>query len=124
MTRGRDQSAEVVLDLTELLSRVDNDRDLLRELIEIFKEEFPRLLDQLKVNIVRREIKSAERACHGLKGMLSGLSAIRATTVASHLEEMSREGDFLGLSESVAHLEEEAKRLLLELDSSVAEREH
>jgi two-component system, sensor histidine kinase and response regulator len=122
MTQGRDHSTELVLDLTELLSRLDNDRDLLWELIEIFKGEFPRLLDQLKSNIVHGEIKSAESVCHGLKGMFSSLSAIRATAMAAHLEELSREGDFLGLSESVAYLEEEAKRLLLALDISV-ERE-
>jgi len=32
------------VDLLELLARVDNDRELLRDLVTIFKEDFPRHL--------------------------------------------------------------------------------
>ena len=35
------------INLPELLSRVDNDRELLLDLLAVFKEEFPRLLQTL-----------------------------------------------------------------------------
>lgn len=123
MTRHRDETPQVGLNLPELLVRVENDRDLLRELIEIFKEEFPRLLQQLQGHIVRGEMKSVESLCHGLKGMLSGLSATRAAAVAARLEQMGRDGDSPGLSDGVKLLEREFEILLPELDASIIKAE-
>ena len=123
MTQQRDRSSEVAVNLPELLVRVDNDRDLLRELIEIFKEEFPRLLQQLQEHVVRKDMKSVENTSHGLKGMLSGLSAMRAAAVAARLELMAREGDASGMSDAVMLLEREVEHLLPELDVSITEAE-
>jgi len=123
MTQQDDRSSQVAVNLPELLVRVDNDRDLLRELIEIFKEEFPRLLQQLQVHIVRGDMKSVENTCHGLKGMLSGLSAMRAAAVAARLEEMGRDGNSSGLKDAVALLEREVESVLPELDASITKAE-
>ena len=119
MTQQRDRSGQVVLNLPELLLRVENDRDLLRELIDIFKEESPRLLQQLQGHVIRRDMKSVEETSHGLKGMLSGLSAMPAASVAARLERMGREGDIAGLSDAVTLLEREIEQLLPELDASI-----
>jgi HPt (histidine-containing phosphotransfer) domain-containing protein len=119
----RRRPAGVVLNLPELLLRVENDRDLLRELIEIFKEESPRLLQQLREHVVRKDMKSVEETSHGLKGMLSGLSAMPAASVAARLERMGREGDMAGLSDAVTLLELEIEKLLPELDASITEAE-
>jgi two-component system, sensor histidine kinase and response regulator len=121
MTHQRDGSSHIVLNLPELLLRVENDRDLLRELIEIFKEESPRLLQQLHGHVVRKDMKSVEETSHGLKGMLSGLSAMPAASVAARLERMGREGDFAGLSDELTHLKREIEQLLPELDASITE---
>jgi two-component system sensor histidine kinase/response regulator len=121
MTQQPDRSSQVVLNLPELLVRVDNDRDLLRELIDIFKEEFPRLLLQLQEQVVRGDMKSVETTGHGLKGMLSGLSAMPAAAVAARLEQMGRAGEISGLSDAVTLLEREVERLLPKLDASIIE---
>jgi HPt (histidine-containing phosphotransfer) domain-containing protein len=121
MTKQRDYSAKVILDFPDLLSRVDNDRPLLRELIEIFKAEFPEVLNQFRRFAARQEMKSAENTCHTLKGMLSGLSGLRAAAVATDLERMCRNADSLELSASVELLESEVKRLLSELNIFVTE---
>jgi hypothetical protein len=41
MIQPEDCSPSLSLNLPELLTRVDHDRELLRELLGIFKEEFP-----------------------------------------------------------------------------------
>jgi two-component system sensor histidine kinase/response regulator len=123
MRRQDDRSAQVAVNLPELLIRVDNDRDLLRELIEIFKEEFPRLLLQLREHIVRGDLKSVESTSHGLKGMLSGLSAMRAADVAARIEQMGRDRNSSGLNDDVALLEREVERVLPELDASINKAE-
>jgi HPt (histidine-containing phosphotransfer) domain-containing protein len=121
MIEQNDRSSQVAVNLPELLVRVDNDRDLLRELIELFKEEFPRLLQQLQEYIVRGDMKSVEDTCHSLKGMLAGLSAMPAAAAVARVEQMGRAGDSRGLSEAVTLLEREVEKLLPELDACVTE---
>ena len=112
----QDVPSQVAVNLTELLVRVDNDSDLLRELIEIFKEEYPRILQELRWHVSRKDMKSVEASSHALKGMVSGLSAMRAAAAAAHLENMGREGNTVGLTDALLRFENEVDTLLPELD--------
>ncbi len=96
MTRQGDRFSQIGVNLPELLLRVENDLDLLCELIGIFKEEFPRLLQCLQDSVTREDMKNVEAASHALKGMLSGLSVTRAAATASRLEQMGRAGTNVG----------------------------
>jgi HPt (histidine-containing phosphotransfer) domain-containing protein len=120
MTRQRDRSSQVV-NLTELLVRVDNDHDLLGELIGIFKEEFPHLLRSLRQSVACGDMKNVEATSHALKGMLSGLSVTRAAAMAAGLEQMAREGKTSGQTEALALFESEVADLLPELDACAEE---
>jgi HPt (histidine-containing phosphotransfer) domain-containing protein len=102
---------------------VDHDRDLLCELIEIFKEDFPRLLEALRQSVADENLKAVETKSHALKGMLLGLSVTRAAAIAARLEQMGREGRALGLAETLALLESEVADLFPELDGIAAESE-
>ena len=117
MIERRPRSSEVAVNLPELLVRVDDDRDLLCELIGIFKEEFPRLLHALQQSIARGDAKQVEFTSHVLKGMLSGLSVTRAAAIAERLEHMGREGKTSGLTDALTLFEREVADLLPELDS-------
>ena len=121
MTRQGDRPALVAVNLDELLLRVENDLDLLGELIGIFREEFPRLLQCLQDSITREDMKNVEAASHALKGMLSGLSVTQAAATASRLEQMGREGKTSGLTDALTLLESEVAQLLPELDAYTAE---
>jgi HPt (histidine-containing phosphotransfer) domain-containing protein len=121
MTQQGDRSSQDAVDLPDLLERVDNDHDLLCELIGMFKEEFPLVLQSLKQSVVREDIKNVEVTSHALKGMLSALSVTRAAAIAARLEEMGRDGKTLGMTEALALLEHEVSTLLPELDAYTAE---
>jgi two-component system, sensor histidine kinase and response regulator len=121
MTKQSDRLSQVGVNLPELLSRVENDLDLLSELIDIFKEEFPRLLVSIRDSIARNDIKHVEATSHALKGMLSGLSATRAAGMASELELMAREGKSSGFSDVLIQLEHEVSNLLPELNAYATE---
>ena len=123
MTEQRDRASQVAVNLPELLARVDNDHDLLCELIGIFKDEFPRVLQELQQSVAREDVKKVEVTSHTMKVMLSGLSATRAAATASRLERMGREGKTPGLTEALALLECEVADLLPELDGCAAEIE-
>jgi HPt (histidine-containing phosphotransfer) domain-containing protein len=123
MTGQRNRSSEVGVNLPELLVCVDNDRELLGELIVIFKQEFPRLLRALQQSVAREDAKQVEVTSHALKGMLSGLSVTRAAVIAARLEQMGREGKTSGLSYALTLFEREVADLLPELDGYTTEIE-
>lgn len=121
MTVRSDRLSQVGVNLPELLMRVENDLALLDELIGIFTEESPLLLQALRESIANRDIKNVEVRSHSLKGMLSGLSLTRAAAMASQLEQMAREQKPSGFEDVLTLLEFEMANLLPELDAYMAE---
>lgn len=112
-----DRPSKKIVNLDDLLIRVENDQVLLCELVDIFKEEFPPLLASLQESVARRDVRTAEDASHALKGILSGLSVTRAAELASRLEEMARAGETLELPDALSLLELEVADLFPELDT-------
>ena len=121
MNKKEDGLPEPVWNVAELLERVDNDQDLMRELLNIFKEDFPQSLQSLKTAVTFGDLKSASRLSHTLKGMLSSLGATRAAAAASQLEALSSAGETVPLRDALSALESEADRLLPELDAYMPE---
>jgi HPt (histidine-containing phosphotransfer) domain-containing protein len=110
------EDMQVVLDVPDLLARLENDRELLVELSEILKTEYPIQLRSLEQAVSGEDMKTVERTGHALKGMFAALSATRAASAASQLEQIGRKGDKLGLRNALTILESEAAALLIELD--------
>jgi HPt (histidine-containing phosphotransfer) domain-containing protein len=105
----------------ELLERVDNDQELLRELLTIFKEDFPRSLRSLQTAVADGDLKNAARLSHTLKGMLSSLGGAPAAAAASRLEELASAGETASLQGAFGALECQAADLLPELDAYLTE---
>jgi HPt (histidine-containing phosphotransfer) domain-containing protein len=121
MTQQSDHSSQGAVNLVDLLARVENDHELLCELIGIFNQDFPRLLQSLQRSVVLEDMKNVEATSHALKGMLSGLSVMQAAATASRLEQMGREGETSGLTDALTLLESQVAQLLPELDAYAEE---
>lgn len=121
MNNKKDGLSEPIWNVAELLERVDNDQELLRELLTIFKEDFPQSFQSLKSAARSGDLKGAPRLSHTLKGMLSSLGATRAAAAASELEALSSAGEAVPLGEALGALESEAERLLPELEAYMPE---
>jgi HPt (histidine-containing phosphotransfer) domain-containing protein len=121
MNKKEEEFSEPVWNLPELLERVDNDQVLLRELLDIFKEDFPQTLRSLKTAVTGEDLKSSSRLSHTLKGMLSSLGAVRAAGAASKLEALSAAGETASLGAALKALESEGESLVPELDAYMAE---
>jgi HPt (histidine-containing phosphotransfer) domain-containing protein len=117
MIEAIDHSADPLLNIGELLSRVDNDQELVRELVQLFKQECPRLMQSLHDAISKKEMKAVETTSHSLKGILANLSATRATLAASRLEEISNAEEHSRIRAALAALESEIALLIPELDA-------
>ena len=92
MTNANQPPNESAIDFPDLLSRVDNDRELLLDLMSIFKEDFPRHQRELSDVIAARDLKKMAIVSHTLKGMLANLAATRAAAAAGKLEQLGRDG--------------------------------
>jgi HPt (histidine-containing phosphotransfer) domain-containing protein len=121
MIQPDDHSHSLSVDIPELLTRVDNDRELLRELLRIIREEFPCLLQSLQEAVVRGDMKEMEVKAHTIKGMLANVSFARAAATAACLERMGRECVTQGLPEELARLEQEASLALAEIEAFCTE---
>jgi two-component system sensor histidine kinase/response regulator len=110
-----------VWNLAELLERVDNDQELLRDLVNIFKEDFPRTMRLLESAIAVADLKNVARLSHTLKGMLSSLGGVRTAAAAAKIEVMASAGESASLKSVFDTLEREGTSLLPELDAYMAE---
>jgi HPt (histidine-containing phosphotransfer) domain-containing protein len=121
MEKVQNCSQNARVNMPELLSRVDNDRELLRDLLSIFKEDFPRHLLGLEEAVASQDLKQITIVSHTLKGMLANLAVARAATAAARLEELAHDGVGEGMQEALAAFELEVQGLLPEMETYMAE---
>ena len=112
-------ATSAILNVADLLSRVDDDHELLVELFFIFKSVFPGHLQGLADAIAAGDAKRVQTEGHTLKGMLLNLAATRASAVALQLEEMGREKQLGGMKEALAALQVEVELLLTQMEECV-----
>lgn len=116
------KALEHYVDMTELLARVDNDRELLVELLTLFQEDFPRLRDALHAAVDAGNPNQAEKAAHTLKGMLANLSIRHADQLAASVEFAARAGDAQEMTKAMADFDREETGLLAAVELFVAGR--
>jgi HPt (histidine-containing phosphotransfer) domain-containing protein len=121
MIQPDDRSPDLSVDLPDLLRRVESDRELLCELLRLFKEEFPCLLQALQEAVVRGDMKRVEVTAHTIKGMLANVSFARAVASAACLQRMGQQCVTQGLPEELARLKQEASLALAELEAFCTE---
>lgn len=121
MIQADDRSPDLSVDFPDLLIRVDTDRKLLCELLRLFKEEFPCLLQALQEAVVRGDMKGVEVTAHTIKGMLANVSFPRAAASAACLQRMGQQCVTQGLPEELARLKQEASLALAELEAFCTE---
>jgi HPt (histidine-containing phosphotransfer) domain-containing protein len=105
------------LDYSDLLARMENDQDLVCDLVQIFKKEFPRELRTLREAVTAGDMMKVETVGHALKGMMAMLAFRRAAQAARRIEVMGKQRTPECLPEMLAGLEDEATLALAELES-------
>jgi CheY-like chemotaxis protein len=119
--KAEKELATLIFDHEELLARVENDRELLRDLLTIFKEDFPRQLLALREAVEARDGDRVATAAHTLRGMLSNLAASQAAATAARLEQMGRKKETLSFQEAFGVFQNDVNKLLPQLDACMAE---
>jgi HPt (histidine-containing phosphotransfer) domain-containing protein len=111
--------AELV-NVEELLDRIDHDRELLREIFGLFQSELPGLMADLRSAVQKGNLERANIVAHTLKGMLANLAVTRGTAAAAAIEELARLGHTKELAPALASLEEEMAALLPSVSAYLA----
>jgi HPt (histidine-containing phosphotransfer) domain-containing protein len=86
---------------------VDGDRELLKELVQIFMETYPGLLERVEEAITQQETSSFRHETHQIKGALRNFAAEPAQLAASELESADVRGDPQQVKEKLENLKTE-----------------
>ena len=119
----RELATSAILDERALRDRVDNDELLLQELVDLFRQECPAWLAQIREAIAAGNLLAVQAAAHGVKGALSTFAAKPALAAAIRLEDAGREEKVDEIEPAYRSLEAEIERLepvLNELRGSMA----
>jgi HPt (histidine-containing phosphotransfer) domain-containing protein len=120
MTDSNEATKEMDLDVA--LSYVGGDIQFLAELAELFLQDYPRLMDEMRHSILQGNHSDLERAAHTLKGRLAffGLNTMRDK--AFGLEMMGRERNATNTIHALAEIESAMEGILPEFTSLVREQ--
>jgi HPt (histidine-containing phosphotransfer) domain-containing protein len=94
---------------------LEGDKVLAREIIEMFLQEYPKLLENVRQAAGQHDASALARAAHTLKGSVGDVSALQAFDAARTLEEMARKGELEAADTTLKALETAVDALVHEL---------
>ncbi len=106
-----DAPPERALDRTAILDRLGGDLDLIREIVNLFLDEYSSHLSRIREAFSRRDAEAIQRAAHAFKGMIANFGAQAAVDAAQRVEMAARQGDLEEAQRALFLLEDEAMRL-------------
>ncbi|MFH1980892.1 MAG: response regulator [Pseudomonadota bacterium] len=81
-------------DKASLLNAFDHDWEFFSEAVDMFLEDYPPMVDEIRSAIMDSDAKRLRRQAHALKGMLGNFQAVSAVKAALILEDMGRDNQF------------------------------
>jgi CheY-like chemotaxis protein/HPt (histidine-containing phosphotransfer) domain-containing protein len=104
--------APMEFDKDEALKRVGGSDNILRELVELFRVECPKQMDEILQQRAAGDLSRLARAAHTLKGSVSIFAAQAAYDAALRIEKMGRAGNASEFDQAWADLQHETDQLL------------
>lgn len=101
-----------VLCLDEFLERIQNDKVLLWELLDIFVEDFQQKKGQLHDALRDNDAVEVRKLAHALKGSSANISAHQLAVVLTELEKKGKNNDLGGVDVLLADMDKKFDALL------------
>jgi len=114
---SKDGGIAAAIDRDVALLRVGGDAELLKEIAQLFLEDYPKSMHDLRMAADGGDAKCVERAAHGLKGSVANFGAEAAVEAARTLENMGRAQDLREVEQVIRSLELALAALRPELES-------
>lgn len=106
---------EVAFDFDEFMDRVQNDKELLFELLDIFINDFSEKRQLLGEAIETSNSRTVEHVAHFLKGSCGNISAKALRAVFLILEEKGRCHDMEGIEKYLGDIDQKFEDLMIEI---------
>ncbi len=97
----------LIFDRDAALNRVDGDQELYSELVDMFFEEYPRMLSEIKEARKTGEAKKIQESAHSMKSALGNLGAMKAFAIAQVIEVNGAKNRLEMIDANVKTLEDE-----------------
>jgi len=91
--------SEEIIDLKDVLERVQDDKELLNELFDIYQEDFVAKRKALGEAIASNNIPKIKEIAHSMKGSSGNISAKPLHAACLKLESLAKEGKTDGMQE-------------------------
>jgi two-component system sensor histidine kinase/response regulator len=95
----------------EMLERLGGDSELMDDVLQVFLEECPRMLNEARCAVEGGDPKTVRRAAHSIKGALLNISAAPAAAEAIQLEELGDQDRLGECGPVLERLQHELERL-------------
>ncbi len=112
-----DGEKSVAIDRQLALARVGGDAELLKEIAQLFLEDYPKAMEEIRAAADHRDAKELERSAHGLKGSVANFGATEAMEAARALETMGRAQQLVEVEQVIRTLELALAALRPELEA-------
>jgi len=96
-----------VLDLEDLLERVQDDRELLLELLDIFEEDYKKKRTLLTVASGQKDFEQIRNIAHSMKGAAGNISAKAIHQTCAQMEQLADKADLSTIPEVLANLDKQ-----------------
>ena len=93
-----------IFDREAALEQMGGDEELLVELVEVFLEDLPERLREIREAVARADADGLQRAAHTLKGSVGNFAARAVYETALELENVGKSGDLQSAGEVCARL--------------------
>lgn len=100
-----------IFDIDNALERIGNDREFLKELINIFREEFYSRIEQLKQAVSKKKFEAIKEIGHCLKGASANMSFVSLQRLSQQLEISGKDKNLSQAADLIPLLEKEFRKL-------------
>jgi len=104
--------SDEILDLNEFLERVQNDKKLLLELLDIFVEDFQQKRKLIDEAVAKSDYEQIKRISHSLKGSSGNISAKSLREILLKFEEMGKNSNLSGVDEVLVEIDAQFQKLI------------
>ncbi|MBF0483187.1 MAG: Hpt domain-containing protein [Candidatus Omnitrophica bacterium] len=104
--------SDQIIDVPELLERVQDDKELMLELFDIFMEDYPGKRKQLEEAIAEKNFETIRGVAHSVKGASGNISAKLVREVCMSLENKGKNNIIDGADKDLAVLDVEYAKMV------------